>query len=219
MSFESKYSLAITEKSIKNGNYGVPVSTLSKVWSEREQELERRSTPWIDAYTGVQGGTNGQVRPDVWTKGDSFLCKQIGTTVKYKESRVYPSGENKIEKTVGRYSSPLVQSKLRQLKQTVMSEQYLMGDVDYVKDSLDLKKTEITTLPKLKSVGANLTLDADSKLNDLSALKNVGGKLVVIAKNKDDMNQFLQKLGITNDKNEPQIKIKNGIEFVMKNYV
>ncbi len=219
MPFESRYSLAMIEKSIRNGNEGVPASTLGRACSEREQELRRKKTPWTDAYTGVQGGTNGYDRPDVWTKGDSFLCRQIGTTVKYKESRVYPSGENKIEKTVGRYSSPLVQSKLCQLKHTLMSEQYLMGNVDYVEDSLDLHKTQITALPKLKSVGANLTLDTDSELQSLSGLKKVGGKVVVFARNKDEMNQYLQKLGITNDKNEPQIKIKNGIEFVMKSYI
>lgn len=219
MSFETSYSLAMAEKSARHGNYGIPVETLGRVGSDTAQELERKSTPWVDAYTGVQGGTNGTARPELWTKGDSFLCRRLGTTVRYDESKVYPSGNNVVVKTVGRYSSPLVQSELHKLKQTVMSEQYLMGEVDHVQDSLDLKRTEIVSLPKLKSVGANLTLDTNSRLEKLPSLKEVKGKVSVVAKNREEMNAYLQKLGITNDKNEPQIDIKRGIEFVMRSYI
>ena len=113
----------------------------------------------------------------------------------------------------------MVRSKLREVQSTVLSEQFLMGDVDYVSDSLDLRGTQIQILPKLKSVGANLTLDTHSNLKQLPNLKRVDGKVTVIAKNKEEMNDYLQKLGIYNDKNEPQIQIKKGVEFVMKNYI
>ncbi len=219
MSLESRYSLSMTEKSIRQGHYGIPVETLGQAYRDRAQELERKEIPWLDAYTGVQGGTNGTNRPEMWTEGDSFLRIKLGTKVKYNESKVYPSDKNLIEKTVGRYSSPLVQSKLRDYKKAVLSEQFLMGDVDYVEDSLDLRKTEIASLSKLKSVGANLTLDTNSILKSMPELKRVDGKVTVIAKNRDEMNQYLQKLGIVNDKNEPQIKIGKGIEFIMRSYI
>ena len=219
MTFDSRYSLAKLEESYRQGRCSIQADNLGEVKNEREQELDRKECPWLNSYSGPMGGTNETARPEMWTAGDSFLVRKTGTYVFYDESRVYPEGVNKVEKTVGRYSSPLVQSKLKDVHKTILSEQYLMGGVDHVSDSLDLRGTRIQSLPKLKSVGANLTLDTHSDLKQLPNLKSVKGKLTVIAKNKEEMNNYLQQLGIYNDKNEPQIQIGKGVEFVMKNYI
>lgn len=219
MSFETRYSLAQIEKSYRQGQNCVHADNMGTFADERRQELERKTIPWLNAYSGPQGGTNGETRPAVWTEGDSFLRKQIGTKVFYDERKVYPSGEHVILKTVGRYSSPLVQSKLHTQKKHALSEQFLMENVDYVDDSLDLRKTEITTLPKLQYVGGNLTLDTNSMLETMPALKIVKGKISVVAKDKEEMNNYLKSIGLMDKKNNLTVRAKGEPELVMRSYI
>ena len=155
----------------------------------------------------------------MWTDGDTLLCKKAGTWVYYRENSGWGGGENTITKTIGRYSSPLIRTELKKSNNPLMTENDLLSDVDFVSDSCDLRGTTIEALPKLKSVGANLTLDTGSKLKSLPKLKEVKGKISVIAKNKDDMNNYLRMLGLTDGYNRPRIPVKNGIEFVMKSYI
>lgn len=219
MSFDTRFSLAQLMSGDAQGKYGIKVDNIGKFSSERAQEIERCGTPWLDAYTGPQGGTNGEICPDMWTEGDTFLRTKLGTKVRYKEEKVYPSCKHVITKTVGRYSSPLVQSLLQRQKNAVLSEQYLMEDVDIVEDSLDLRKTEIVSLPKLKEVGGNLTLDTNSRLGKLPELKQVKGKITVIAKDKNDMNNYLRRLGLIDGYNQPRVSVGKGVELVMRSYI
>ncbi len=213
MSFDTRFSL------VHQGKYGIKVDNMGKFQSEKAQEIERFNTPWLNAYTGPQGGTNGEICPDMWTEGDTFLRTKLGTKVKYNEKKVYPSCKHVITKTVGRYSSPLAQSLLQRQKDIVLSEQYLMENVDIVENSLDLRKTEIFSLPKLKEVGGNLTLDANSSLGKLPELKQVKGKITVIAKDKNDMNSYLRRLGLIDGYNQPRVSVGKGVELVMRSYI
>ncbi|MBR6164204.1 hypothetical protein IKQ26_10020 [bacterium] len=218
MSFETRYSLSQLMSGDAQGKYGIRVDNIGRFQTEKAEELERENTPWLNAYTGPQGGTNGEMCPDIWTEGDTFLRTKLGTKVRYKEEKVYPSCKHVITKTVGRYSSPLAQSLLQRQKKAVLSEQYLMEDVDIVEDSLDLRKTEIVSLPKLKEVGGNLTLDTNSRLGKLPELKQVKGKITVIAKNKDEMNDYLRRLGLIDGYGQPKVSVGKGVELFMRSY-
>jgi len=217
MSFDTRYSLAQLMGS--QSDRGIQVDQMGRFSREKAQEIERNNLPWLNSYTGVMGGVNGEECPDMWTVGDSFLRINLGTKVRYDEKRVYPSGENQITKTIGRYSAPLVQSLLKKHNDTLLSEQFLMEDVDIVEDSLDLRGTEIKSLPKLRTVGRNLTLDAHSQLEKMPSLKTIEGKLTVVAKNKEEMDSYLKKLQIIDENGKPKVNIKGNIEFVMKSYI
>ena len=206
MSFDRRFSLA----QLMQSGYGKGISadSIGEISSEQGQQIMRTKTPW-------QMKNSVTVMPEKWTEGDSFLAKTLGYKVEYIKD-----GWGKratYTKSLSRYTSPTVQQKLKQTSST-LTEGSLLKDVDIITDSLDLRGTSAISLPKLKSVWGNMTIDAGSSLKELGSLKNIAGKLTVIAKSKEDMQRYLELLGIMT-KDGLAVTIKDGIHFIMKNYV
>ena len=214
MAFDSRYSMAKVEQAIAQGYYGIPADSIAGISTDRLTELERKSCPWFCSFENRHGTLNGRTRPACWTKADTFLRKIFGTNVKYTERQEYPISPVVLEKKIGRYSSPSIQTQLYKIKSS-LTEDEILKSVDVISENCDLRGTQATVIPKLKEVGGNLTLDAASKLEGLPLLKQIGGKLTVIAKSQSEMLEFLAKLGISKD----SISITDGIHFVMKNFV
>ena len=214
MTYDGRFSLAKIEQAIAKGYCGVPSDSIATASADRLAELDRKSCPWDCCFENRNHTLNGRNRPACWTKADTFLRKIFGTNVKYTEKQKYWDDSVVLEKKIGRYSAPSIQTQLSKVK-SALTENQILENVDIISENCDLRTTQATIAPKLKEVGGNLTLDASSKLESLPLLKQIGGKLTVIAKSKSDMLQFLAKLGISTD----SVAIADGIHFVMKNFV
>jgi len=100
MSFETRYSLAQLMSGDSQGKYGVKVDNIGRFQTEKAQELERENTPWLNAYTGPQGGTNGEICPDIWTEGDTFLRTKLGTKVMFNPGVLELANPEPLKKTL-----------------------------------------------------------------------------------------------------------------------
>ena len=101
---------------------------------------------------------------------------------------------------------------------TKLKESDLLKGVNVITEDCNLKGTNIEEITDLRSVWGNLTVDTTSALKKISGLLEAG-KLTVIAKDKKEMMEFLKKIGLMAQDGAIQAKIKNGVHFVMKNYL
>lgn len=116
-------------------------------------------------------------------------------------------------KTISRFVSSFAQVKIRTRQIDVKNEQELLNGVVNIEKDCDLRETKVESLESLKKVGGTLLLDANSPIKNLSSLEEVGRKVVVYAKNREEMMAFLEKA------NFPFDKLEDKLVFVMKNYL
>lgn len=174
------------------------LSSLSRMHDESiRRQLMKRMTP--QQYMEYLRKKDSQ---PIWTQVDDALTK-LGYKVDYLED-----GAKKIEK----YNSNWVQQKAKQLK-TGFDESQLLSGVKKIAGDCDLRGTTLEDLSGIKSIGKTLTLDTASSVKDLSGLKKIGGSVLVHAKDKKEMQQFLSNIKL------PISAIKGKLIFIMKNYL
>ncbi len=154
----------------------------------------------------------GNKRMTKWTELDSFVASKMGFSINYE--REYPK---KDIKHMYRYSSNIANQVIKKNKLDI-NENDILKDVNIINTDCNLINTTLKSVPKLEKIGGNLLLDADSDLKDLTSLKEIGGKLTVAARNKEEMNKFLNKIGFMSSDGNVLIPIKKGISFIMKTY-
>ena len=193
MNFDTQTALREYFHSHKNGQYGIQID------SKRPSALKG----W--EKMGLQS------RPRVWKETDNFLCDQLGYSVKYE--KLFACEKGQYLKTISRYTSDTVKQELTKNPQMKnVTENELLKGANVIAESLNLRNTTATKLPDLQKVGDNLTIDASSKLKDLSGLKKVGGKITVLAKNPEEMKGFLEEIKLAP-------KLKEKAQLLIKNYV
>ncbi len=189
MSWNSKYSVNTLIEDINSGRYGNPDTGIC-IPSRHHNSLSED----IEALNDKVRYYKGSRKFGTWTQADEFLMNRIGTKVNYEHIRNrwhdYPK-----EKIIGRYSSPLVRSELKKA-QSALTEEDLLKGVNKIEEACDFRGTTIKSLPDLNSIGGNLILDTNSQLEKLENLKHVEGKIRVVARDKNEMIEYLQKLGL-----------------------
>lgn len=210
MTFDSRYSLAKKIEASHGYKSGIASRGIGKVSAEADLAKRINSTPWAPwARNSLEAGA----APKDWSVADDFLAKKFGTSVCYTPERWYEPAAKKI----GRYSSNGIQGLLERTK-TKLKESDLLKGVNVITEDCNLKGTNIEEITDLRSVWGNLTVDTTSALKKISGLLEAG-KLTVIAKDKKEMVEFLKKIGLMAQDGAIQAKIKNGVHFVMKNYL
>ncbi len=208
MGFDSRFSLAKKTEASHGYRSGILAKGIGEISGEADLARRMNTTPWAPWARNIK---EAGASPKEWCAADDFLTKKFGTLVSY---------DNFIRETtkkIGRFSSNSIQSLLKRTK-SELSEFDLLKGVNEVIDDCNLRGTSIETLANLHRIGGNLTLDASSSIKNISGLKDIG-KLTVIAKNQEEMEAFLKKIGLMAQNGEMLAKIKNGVHFVMKNYL
>ena len=197
----------------KNRGHGAHTRSLGDIAAEDDAAEYNINSPWI--------GTS-QSRPIEYRETDDFLREEMGYRVFFENDRF--DRNDKKDRVLNRYSSEAVQDKLRKTRNNY-TEDEILSSVSKITGSCDLRKTTVKNIPLLKEVHGNLTLDASSPLESLDSLK-YAGRITVIAKNKEEMNAYLKKLGIINnnglanfDRRDVGGDNKSGIHFIMKSYI
>ena len=210
MSFDSRFSLAKKAEVSKNYKSGIVAQGIDKISSEAYLAERRNNTPWAPwARNALEAGA----APKKWCDADNFLVKKFGTSVNYSSGSFYETSS----KVIGRYSSNGVQGLLERTK-TKLKESDLLKGVNVITEDCNLKGTNIEELTDLKKIWGNLTLDTSSALKKIDGLCDIG-KLTVIAKNEAEMAAFLKRIGLMAQDGSIKTTIRNGIHFVMKNYL
>jgi len=203
MSFDRRYSLY--EKISHQPGYGIPADNIGTLKTNAEYAEQLRTIPKeFQAH---------------WTDVDTFLTRHFGTNVDYRKEirNASTNWRAKPVKTVGRYSAEPILQKLKTAK-SPLSEQDIADEIYKIQGSCNLRGTTARSFPQLHEIGETLTLDTDSPLEDLGALKKVG-KIDVIAKNVKEMDKFLMKIGIMSPEGKILPDIADDIYLVMKNYL
>ncbi len=196
------------------GQDAIPSKSIGTVSNETYQS----KCPWRNCYRDSNGNLNGTNKPKNWSVVDTFVNSELGFKVQYESVYTPYSRGRAIEKKLNRYSAPLANRKIKLTKSNI-KEADIMKGVKVVQEDCNLSQTTLTSAPSLKRVGYNLTLDTSSALKSLKGLEEVGGKLCVIAKNKEEMNAFLIKLGLMTKDGALIPTVKKGLDFVMKTYL
>ncbi len=198
---ETTYSLNELFHKNRHGSASIANKSIQTLSSEADR---LNMPPW---YSSID-----QTKPNLWNSVDTFIVRQLGFRVRYDNSF------GKYKKSLDRFSSNLTNQKLKLLK-SKLSESDIIKNVNYISTDCNLVNTTLKSIPSLERVGCNLTVDATSSLKDLHNLKEIGGNLNVVAKNKEEMNEFLVKLGIMDKDGSFNTKIDGKISFIMKSYL
>ena len=209
MGFDSRFSLAKKTEVSHGYRSGILAKGIGEISGEADLARRMNATPWAPWARNIK---EAGASPKEWCAADDFLAKRFGTLVSYDKN--YARGTTK---KIGRFSSNGIQSLLKRTK-SELGEFDLLKGVNEIIDDCNLRGTSIETLTDLYRIGGNLTLDASSSIKNISGLKNIG-KLTVVAKNQEEMEAFLKKIGLMAQNGEMLAKIKNGVHFVMKNYL
>ena len=71
-------------------------------------------------------------------------------------------------------------------------EKTLLSGVIEITEDANFRETTLESLGGIKKIGGSIYLDASSSLKDLSSLKEVGRKIVVSGRSKDQIEKFLK---------------------------
>ena len=182
-----------------------------------KDEVYQSQFPWRNCYSSLRGSLNGEEKPAIWTKLDSFINSKLGFKVQYKNT--VDNSRNKIlEKKLNRYSAPLANQQIK-LHKANFSEADIMKGVKRIDESCDLIGTTLKEINSLESIGGNLTLDCASSLKKISNLSKIGGKLYAVAKNKEQMDSFLKSIGLMSKEGTLIPEVAKGVELIMKTYL
>ena len=198
---ETTYSLNELFHKNRHGSASIANKSIQTLSSEADR---LNMPPW---YSSID-----QTKPNLWNSVDTFIVRQLGFRVRYDNSF------GKYKKSLDRFSSNLTNQKLKLLK-SKLSESDIIKNVNYISTDCNLVNTTLKSIPSWERVGCNLTVYATSSLKDLHNLKEIGGNLNVVAKNKEEMNEFLVKLGIMDKDGSFNTKIDGKISFIMKSYL
>lgn len=151
---------------------------------------KEEGSPYLQQLTDAQylqwrkDDLNFNLRPKEWTKADDDLVK-LCYRVRYSDGT----------KSLSAYNSGFAQTKMRTKQIASVDEKTLLSGVTEIAENMDLSNTTLDSLGTIKKIGGSLYLDTASRsLKDASALKEIGGSVVVRGRDVAEVFDYLKKI-------------------------